>query len=367
MRKPKLYWFFSAVVVANGLWLMGCGARFTTDVRALGVPASSLQAMDVTVGSLGFTQVGSRETGLFLLSNQPAVASALKEKDANSKDLDLLLFDVLRNSGFFRDVLAPPYSPYADDVDVEVEANLRALDYSDTYGGWWLMGLVSLGITDLIGIPYKSKVNAEVELVAKDRNGEKVLVSSGRGYGEKKTNWYQLMFSLAEVPHAMDAVNQALTKAVYGAVSEMAGSRAKLQEAAALPAPIRPRVEPDAQRFETPTVEATILVPIEFDAGFGVKFDVGIAIDDGEVEIFKGGSRVIRELSVARHTVRLTDPERGIFHAPNWEDFEMVLDLTSVSDPSVVIEGRNHMLWFSLHVKILTGDTTVAEHHIDLN
>jgi hypothetical protein len=109
-----------------------------------------------------------------------------------------------------------------------------------------------------------------------------------------------------------------------------------------------------------------ILVPIQYDASFGVNFEIGIAIDGGETITLEPGSRIIRSLDRSRHTVAIIDPEAGMFHKPDWSRYELVFDLASLSEPAVVLEAHNRGYKFALSVKILSAEAEIEKHEIAL-
>jgi hypothetical protein len=110
-----------------------------------------------------------------------------------------------------------------------------------------------------------------------------------------------------------------------------------------------------------------VLVPIQYDAGFGVGFDVGVTIDGGEREIVEPGARIVRRLDRGAHGIGISDPNSGFLHPPDWSRYEIALDVGAIDRPSVVIEGRNRGYKYTLHVKVLSGDETIEDHEIQLN
>jgi hypothetical protein len=109
-----------------------------------------------------------------------------------------------------------------------------------------------------------------------------------------------------------------------------------------------------------------ILVPIQYDAGFGVTFDIAVAIDGGEAVTLEPGSRIVKALDRSRHTVAIIDPEAGMLHKPDWARYELEFDLASMSEPMVVLEARNRGYKWALSVKILSADDEIERHEIAL-
>jgi len=109
-----------------------------------------------------------------------------------------------------------------------------------------------------------------------------------------------------------------------------------------------------------------VSVPIEYDAGFGVNFDIKVAINHDEKSLLKPGARIIKKLTIAKHTITIIDPKKGLFGLPNWNDYDLELDLESVPNPKVIIEARNRLVSFALAVKIVTNGSEVERYKINL-
>ncbi len=109
-----------------------------------------------------------------------------------------------------------------------------------------------------------------------------------------------------------------------------------------------------------------VSLPIAYDAGFGVRFDVTLAIDDQPERILEPGQRIVEELSPGKHVLRLIDTKSGLLSKPDWSDYSLVLDPTAIQEPSVVIEARNKVVGFSLVVIIKSNGSEVERHEIEL-
>jgi hypothetical protein len=115
-----------------------------------------------------------------------------------------------------------------------------------------------------------------------------------------------------------------------------------------------------------PSQVQLVPVAIEYHAGLGTNFDVGIAVDGRERMVLHPNSDTIESLTQGRHLLRVSDPKKGIFKKPDWDDYEIALDLESDPHTKVVVQSRSIGIAFRLEVEVLSNGQEISSHQIPL-
>ena len=106
-----------------------------------------------------------------------------------------------------------------------------------------------------------------------------------------------------------------------------------------------------------------IPVTIKYDARLMNKFDVVLAIDGRDSILVTPDSETQKHFSKGKHLLTIVDPKKGMFHKPDWGDYEFTMDIEDVPNQTILIESRG-MFRISLVIKIYSDGKETARYKI---
>jgi len=106
-----------------------------------------------------------------------------------------------------------------------------------------------------------------------------------------------------------------------------------------------------------------IPVTIKYDARFLNKFDVVVAIDGRDSILVTPDSETQKHFLKGKHLLTIMDPKKGMFHKPDWGDYEFTMDIKDVPNQTILIEPRGTFR-ISLIIKIYSDGKETARYKI---
>jgi len=91
-------------------------------------------------------------------------------------------------------------------------------------------------------------------------------------------------------------------------------------------------------------------VTIKYDSRFPNTFSIALAIDGHEDIALEPDSETTKQFSRGQYLIKIVDPKRGMFHKPDWDDYEFTLDLESLSEATILIKSQG---FFRVSITVL--------------